>query len=292
MRVLVLGGTGMLGHKLVQRLGRRFEVWATIRGRFDDVARFGIFDRTRTISGIDVENLEAMREALGRVEPDVVINAIGIIKQHPNYRNAAKLANVNERFPHELAQIVSEKSARLISISTDCVFSGDRGNYCEADPPDPVDDYGRSKLAGEISAPLCLTIRTSMIGRELSTRTSLVEWFLANRGGRVNGYANAIYTGFPTIVLSELMAEIIVHQPALEGLYHVSSDPISKLELLRLLNKHFRAGVTIEPAYEPVIDRSLDSSLFRRSTGFLPMDWDRMICEMAQDPTPYDDWQR
>ncbi len=282
----------MLGHKLVQRLGARFDVWTTIRGTFDDVARFNIFDEERTICGVDAEDSAAVSDALRQAKPNVVINAIGLIKQRPEYKNAEILARVNGRFPHELSRMTAESGIRLICISTDCVFSGDRGNYREQDPPDPADDYGLSKLAGEVASPGCLTIRTSMVGRELDTNTSLVEWFLANRGGRVSGYANAIYTGFSTIALTNVIADLLVRHPALDGIYHVSSDPITKLELLRLVNKHFHAGVMIEPADQPTIDRSLDSARFRRATGFVPGDWDSMIREMAEDTTPYDDWHR
>jgi dTDP-4-dehydrorhamnose reductase len=180
---------------------------------------------------------------------------------------------------------------RLICISTDCVFSGRKGYYNEQDTPDPVDDYGESKLAGEITEGNCLTIRTSMIGREIASSHSLVEWFLASRGRKVNGFVNVIYSGFPTIVLAEILGDIIADHPELRGIYNVSSDPVSKFELLALINKHFDAQVDIAPDPSVVMDRSLDSSRFRSTTGFEPETWDAMIKKMAHDPTPYDEWR-
>jgi dTDP-4-dehydrorhamnose reductase len=292
MRILVFGGNGMLGHKLVQRLGGRFDVWAAIREPFAVVRHFGILDEGRTVDGIDVRNTDNIRQAIERAAPDVVINAAGIIKQVTEADDASRLLAVNSVFPHQLALLADQNHFRLISISTDCVFSGDRGSYTERDLSDASDMYGVSKFLGEVTDGDCLTIRTSIVGRELGSRHSIVEWFLSNRGGSVRGYTNAIYTGFPTVVFADILADIIENHTGLRGLYHVSSDPISKFDLLGLLNTYFDAGVSIEPFADHVIDRSLDSTLFRQATGFVPPAWDKMIEAMADDPTPYDTWSR
>ncbi|CAN5521124.1 NAD(P)-dependent oxidoreductase [soil metagenome] len=285
MRVLVIGGTGMLGHKLVQVLGPDFDVWTTIRRRFEEVERFGIFDGNTTTADIDVEDHAKLREAILRAEPDVVINAVGIIKQLETPKQ------INEVLPHKLAEFSAEFGFRLICISTDCVFSGETGNYNEADKPDATDIYGMSKARGEVTENNCLTIRTSIIGRELDTSHSLVEWFLSNRGGTVGGFTNVIYTGFPTIVLAEILLRVISDQPKLSGLFHVSSDPISKYDLLKLIDDNYRAGVNIVPTAELHNDRSLDSSKFRALTGFTPEPWAEMVRRMAADPTAYDDFR-
>ena len=282
MKILILGGTGMLGHKLVQTLGRDFETWTTIRRPFSGVDRFGIFDRDRTIDGLDVEDYDALIAAVRKVKPHMVVNAVGIVKQ------IAAPKELNSILPHKLAEMSREFGFKLISISTDCVFSGKKGNYTEIDTPDADDDYGQSKARGEVTGENCLTIRTSIIGRELDTPHSLVEWLLSNRGGKVNGFTKVIYTGFPTNVFAGIISEIISKHPALGGLYHISSDPIRKFDLLKLIDKYYDTGIEILPSEDIINDRSLDSSRFRSATGFEPTPWDEMIRQMAADPTPYE----
>jgi dTDP-4-dehydrorhamnose reductase len=291
MPILIYGANGMLGHKLVQILGARFDVWGTIRGEFAEIERFGIFDRRRTIEQIDVTDIASVRGALEIAKPDVVINAAGVIKQLPESVDSVRTLKINSVFPQRLAELSVEYGFRLITLSTDCVFSGTKGNYSEADVPDAETLYGISKLLGEVTNHNCLTIRTSIIGRELTTAHSLVEWFLNNRGGAVKGYANAIYSGFPTIVLAEILPGIIAEHPELRGVYHISSDPINKFDLLKLLNKYYQANINIEPCEDHVIDRSLDSSVFARATGFRPANWEEMIQQMVDDPTPYETWR-
>jgi dTDP-4-dehydrorhamnose reductase len=290
MRILVFGGKGMLGHKLVQTLGEKLEVWATLHGDFSEVERFGIFDRNRTIESVDVADTGAVCRAIEDVKPDVVINAVGIIKQLPAAKDADQALSINSVFPHRLAALAAKYGFRLITISTDCVFSGDRGAYSETDIPDARDLYGISKLLGEVGGVQCLTLRTSIIGRELGTGHSVVEWFLKNRGKSVNGYVNAIYTGFPTAVLARIILDLILEHPVLHGIYHVSSEPISKFDLLNLLNSHFAADARIARFEDYVVNRSLDSTRFRSATGFEPAGWEQMIGQMAADPTPYQEW--
>jgi dTDP-4-dehydrorhamnose reductase len=288
MKVLIFGGTGMLGHKLVQVLGRRFEVFATIRATFDDVERYGIFDRSRTVENIDVLSDDAVAAAIRSVSPDVVVNAVGVIKQLPEAKDEVTALGINTMFPLKLARLANDEGFRLISISTDCVFTGSKGNYTEDDAPDARDLYGLSKLLGEVAAGNCLALRTSMIGRELNSKHSLVEWFLSNRGERVDGWTKAIYSGFTTNELARIVENVIESLPDLRGLYHVSSEPVAKFELLRLLNSTFDTGVEIVPSDQVVIDRSLNSTRFREATGYTPPSWPEMVAQMAADPTPYD----
>ena len=292
MRVLIFGVNGMLGHKLYQRLGSRFDVYGTIRKDFDAVAKFGIFEKDRIIGNIDGFSSESLRRAIDEVKPDFVINAIGVIKQIPTSKDVIHALTLNSILPQRLAEFANEDGFRLITISTDCVFDGVKGNYSEAETPDARDLYGLSKLLGEINSPNALTIRTSIIGRELETGHSIVEWFLGNRGGRVKGYTRAIYTGFPTIVMAGIIADIIAERPELHGVWHVSSDPITKFDLLTMLNKQFDTGVEIEPSDEVVIDRSLNSTNFRELTGFMPISWEGLVDMIATDPTPYGSWKK
>ena len=276
----------MLGHKLVQILGSEFETFSTIRRELPAVERFGIFDRERTITNVDVTSERQVVDVIDRVRPDVVINCVGIIKQITS--TPETMVQINTVLPRKLAELSAKYHFRLILISTDCVFAGSKGNYSEADVPDADDIYGKTKLRGEVVAPNCLTIRTSMFGRELDSSHSLIEWFLSMRNQTISGFTRAIYSGFSTIVLSEIISRLIKDRADLSGLYHISSDPISKFELLELVNDAFEANVTIKPDDSLIIDRSLDSTKFRSETGFVPPTWPEMIKLMAADTTPYE----
>lgn len=292
MKILIIGGGGMLGHKLYQTLKDKFEVWITLRGKFPDYEKYEIFNKNLTFDDIDIKVFESVEYVVKKIKPEVIINAVGIIKQLPSSKNVIKTLTVNSIFPHKLVEIAGKHNAKLIQISTDCVFDGEKGNYTEEDISNATDIYGKSKNLGELTETNCLTLRTSIIGRELQTSHSLVEWFLSNRGKKIKGYSNAIYSGFPTIVLAETIANLIQNNNDLNGLYHVSSAPINKLELLNLLNKAYQAEVEIEPFEDFRIDRSLDSTKFRQETGFSPASWKEMIERMANDPTPYQKWRK
>ena len=292
MRILILGGTGMLGHKLWQVCQERFDTWVTVRSSYRRYAHYGLFRPNRVLEGVDVFDFDSVIRTLATVQPDVVINCIGIIKQIPAAKDPIISLMVNSLFPHRLAILCQATTARLIHVSTDCVFSGRKGMYTEDDVPDAEDLYGRSKLLGEVIGPGCLTLRTSIIGRELSSINGLVEWFLSNRGGHVQGYTNAIYTGFPTLILAQIIADVLEHHPDLSGLYHVSSEPISKYALLCLLHDAYQVSIEIESFPGVRVDRSLDSSRFRAVTGFVPLPWPAMVQAMATDPTPYEEWRQ
>ena len=291
MRVLILGASGMLGHKLWQVCRERFETWATVRGASGKYVAYNLFDPERLLDGVDASDFSTVVRAFDRVQPHVVVNATGIVKQSPSAKDPIASIEINALFPHRLARLCRAAGAKLVHISTDCVFSGRKGMYKENDTPDAVDLYGRSKLLGEVQDPNCLTLRTSLIGREVATAHGLVEWFLSNSGGSVRGYTNAIFSGLPTLVLSEVIAQIVDRHAHLSGLYHVSSDPISKYQLLCLVRDAFHVPILIEPFPEPSIDRSLDSSQFRTMTGYVPTPWPDMVMAMAADGTPYDSWR-
>ncbi len=291
-RVLILGASGMLGHKFYQVCAPRFETWAAVRGAAASYARYHLFEADRLLGGVDAVAPATVSAAVRSARPDVVINAAGITKQRLAARDPVASITVNALFPHQLAALCRETGARLIHLSTDCVYSGRRGMYTEDDPPDPDDLYGRSKLLGEVSGKGCLVLRTSMIGRELNSAHGLVEWFLSHRGGRVRGYTQAVFSGLPTIVLARLLADVIERHPALSGLFHVSAAPIDKCSLLRLLRDAYGAPVEIDPFPQVRVDRSLDSRRFREATGFDPPAWSALVHEMAVDSTPYEIWRR
>lgn len=289
-RLLILGGAGMLGHKLWQQLHREYETWITLRADFAAYDRYRLFEERRTIAGVDADEFDNVVRAFDVSKPEVVVNAIGVVKQLPAARDPIVSISINSLFPHRLATLCSAAGARLIHVGTDCVFSGQKGMYTEDDPPDADDLYGRSKCLGEVVESGHLTLRTSIIGREMNSRNGLVEWFLSNRGQRVKGFRRAIFSGLTTVAFADVVGTVIRNHPDLRGLYHVSSDPIDKYSLLELMRTAFRAPVDIEPADDVTVDRSLDSTRFRRATGWSPAPWTESIQGMAIDPTPYERW--
>lgn len=288
MNVLIVGGAGMLGHKLLEKMSADFNVSATVRDKFSRYRHFRIFKREKIFENVDVENENKLRKIICLAKPEVIINAVGVIKQIPTSKDVVRTLEINSIFPHRLARLSQEFDARLITFGTDCVFSGAKGNYNERDEPDALDLYGRSKNFGELTEGNSLTLRTSIIGRELLTKHSLAEWFLSNRGKKIKGYRRAVFSGFPTVILAEIVGDIIKNHENLRGLYHLSAEPINKFDLLDLLNREYKADVEIEPDANFIIDRSLDSTKFRQATGFRPQSWKRMIERMAGDNALYE----
>lgn len=285
--ILILGATGMLGHTLLQRLSTvpGFEVHGTVRSREGLSSWFDqpLIDMIR--DGIDASDIQSIAKLLNDLRPDVVINCIGVIKQLPIASDPVITIGINALFPHQLAQACRTAGARLIHISTDCVFSGRRGSYREDDFPDADDLYGRSKLLGEVTGPGAVTLRTSVIGHELKGGYGLVDWFLAQHG-TVKGYTGAIYTGFPTVELARIIAGFVIPDKDLQGLYQIASAPISKFDLLGKLARIYGVKTRIEPYDDFLCDRSLDGGRFAAKTGYRAPDWDIMLEAM------YDDYQR
>lgn len=293
MRLLVLGAGGMLGHNLCRLLRERFEVWGTFRGDPREFERYNFIPQERTIGQIDAQDQSTVRRALERVKPDAVINGIGIVKQRDEAKQAVPSIHVNALFPHQLADLCAERSVRLLQISTDCVFSGMRGNYTELDTPDPIDLYGRTKLLGELHRPGTLTLRTSIIGWQLNNYSSLLGWFASQRGLRTKGYRHAIYSGFSTAVLSNLIGDILETRKDLTGLYQVSSAPISKFDLLtRLRDALGWTDIIIDPDDQFYCDRNLIGTRFSTATGWMSPSWDEMIAGLAAEWPIYESWNK
>ena len=287
MKVLILGGSGMLGHKLWQILGDRLHTYVTLRCGFDSYSLYGLFSREHTLDRVSAEDFETIVGAVDAVRPQVVVNCIGIVKQAEAVKDPVVSIYVNSLFPHKLARLCHAKGIRLIHISTDCVFSGRKGGYSETDESDAEDLYGRTKLLGEVSGNGCLSLRTSMIGRELETSHGLLEWFLSQDGGMIHGYRRAIFSGLTTRALCDMLTVIIRQHPGLSGVYHVASEPISKFDLLMLIKQVYGLHIRIDPDETMVCDRSLDGARFRQATGLMAPAWPEMIREMHDDPTPY-----
>jgi dTDP-4-dehydrorhamnose reductase len=282
MRILILGGDGMLGHQLLRDLSRTHDVRVTLRQERSAYQTIKLFTEANSYTGVDVRVTDRLMSVFADFHPDAVINAVGVVKQRSDGLDPIPNLEINALLPHRLAAICKAIRAHLIHISTDCVFSGKSGNYKETDQPDPIDVYGHSKLLGEVIVSGCITLRTSIIGLELSRKTSLLEWFLA-QSGQAYGYKNAIFSGFTTIEMSRVVERLMVNFPSSAGIYHVSSNPISKFDLLELIRVKFGVSIDLIPDQKFHCDRSLDSSRFRREFQYTPPSWEFMVEELAKE---------
>lgn len=283
MRILILGGDGMLGHQLLRRLEPRHEVRATLRRPLADYREHGLFTPGNSLDGVDARDWPAVEAALAAAAPEAVVNCIGIVKQRDEAKAAIPSIEVNALFPHRLLAACRAAGSRLIHFSTDCVFSGRAGGYDEDALPDPVDLYGRSKLLGEVAEPPGLTLRTSIIGLELARKAGLIEWFLA-QSGTIRGFRRALYSGVTTGEMARLVERLLTRHADLAGVWHVASQPISKYDLLMSLATLLdRDDLEIQPDDDFSCDRSLDGTRFSAATGYRPPPWPAMLAELADE---------
>lgn len=283
MKILILGISGMLGSSAFQVFARSdgFDVIGTARDK--SVTDFFAADlRGKIVTGVDVLQENAMSRIFEQVNPDLVINCVGLIKQLATANDPLVVLPINSMFPHQLAALCDQHSARLIHISTDCVFDGKKGGYLETDISNASDLYGKSKFIGELSdKPHAITLRTSIIGHELNSSNGLIEWFLSQTGS-IRGFKRAIFSGLPTVELTRVIRDYVIPRPELSGLYHVSADPISKFDLLSLVAEIYGIDTKIIPDNEFVIDRSLNSELFQSVTGYRPPAWPELVRSMKK----------
>lgn len=279
MRILILGGDGMLGHQLLKYLQPRHETKVTLRQDLIAYSSTGLFDKGNSYDATDIRSFERLVEVMADFQPQAVINAVGIVKQRPDAKESIPSLEINALLPHRLAVLCKGIGARLMHLSTDCVFSGKKGNYLESDPSDAGDLYGKTKYLGEVHEANSLTLRTSIIGRELSRHTSLLDWFLAQTG-TVKGFTNAIYTGFTTLEMSRIIEKMLLEFPDASGVYQVSSEPINKYELLLLFREKLGHKIDIIPDNTFCCDRSLNSTRFRTEFNYTPPSWPAMIEEL------------
>ncbi len=291
MNVLVLGARGMLGHKMFQVLRARFpDTVGTIRGATkDELPRnIDLFQEGNVIGDFNAEDFPALENELSDLQPQVIVNCIGIIKQRPEAIAPIPNITLNALLPHKLARVCDQWGGRLIHFSTDCVFSGKRGGYSEDDPSDAEDLYGKSKFLGEVTTKNAVTLRTSMIGRELAKHKSLLEWFLSQNHKKVPGFKRALYSGVTTNHLAEVVGDVIEYHPKLSGLYQVTGQTISKYDLLCLLRDAYDLDIDVVPDEAFFCDRSMNGDKFRRATGHVCPPWPELAAQLANDPTPYD----
>jgi dTDP-4-dehydrorhamnose reductase len=287
MRVLILGASGLIGHKLWQTLVDCFDCYAVLHRAREHFAWTRLYDSDCVIDAIDLTDFTRLNGLLSDLRPDVVLNAVGVTKRHLDETAPLKAILANAALPHALADWARRHGKRVFQFSTDCVFSGASGGYTEECEPDGTDIYGRSKALGELHGPGCLTLRTSFIGRELSARTELLEWFLAKQGQTIKGFTNAIYTGVSTHFLSQVVIQLIEAYPELNGLYQLAAPPITKFYLLCLARDAYGVQVEIQPEAGVVIDRSLNGRRFTEVTGIQVPSWEEMMYELAAEDQLY-----
>lgn len=280
MKILIFGASGMLGSTLSRFLDESAscEVFATVRS--SDAKKF--FTESfadRLIAGVDVTNNDSLLSVVASVKPDVVINCIGLIKQIIDEADPLSTMQINAMLPHRLALMCQLAGARLIHVSTDCVFSGKKGNYSELDSSDATDLYGKSKFIGEVAGKNVITLRTSIIGHELTSRRALVDWFLSQQG-QVKGYTRAIFSGVPTVEFARIVRDFVLPRSELSGLYHVAAAPIAKYDLLHQIASAYGKDIAIEPDDAVDIDRSLNATLFHEATGYVAPPWQELIIRM------------
>lgn len=280
--VLVLGASGMLGNAMLRFFAGSagFSTWGTARSP----AALRLLPaelHEHVVLGVDVDHMDSLVAAFAKVRPDVVINCVGLVKQLAEAEDPLKALPINSLLPHRLNGLCLATGARLVHISTDCVFSGARGMYREDDVADAMDLYGRSKHLGEVGGQEAITLRTSIIGHELAGAHGLVDWFLSQQGP-VRGFTRAVFSGLPTVELARVIRDHVIPNRFLDGLYHVSSEPINKYELLKLVAAAYGRTNEITKDDKLVIDRSLDSSRFRTATGWHPAPWPELVSAMAE----------
>ena len=280
MKILVIGANGMIGSTVFQVLSDQSDwtVWGSVR---DDNAKrfFSITTARQIISGVNADNLSNLVKVLDQTQPDVVINCAGITKHKPEADDPLVAIPINTLMPHQLAGLCKLIGARLIHVSTDCVFSGEKGNYLETDDPDARDVYGKSKTLGELFYPHTVTLRTSTIGHELDSKYGLLDWFLS-QDRYCNGYKLAIFSGLPTVVFAEILRDLVIPNSTLSGLYHVAADPITKYNLLKLIAEIYKKTIDINIDESFKIDRSLNSFRFQQATGYVAPPWRDLITKM------------
>jgi len=281
-KILVLGASGMLGNAVLRVLAGspQLDVVGTVRSS----RSVGLLPNTlgeRLVSGVDVENSDTLVFLFSKIRPTVVVNCIGLVKKLAESDDPLQAIPVNSILPHRLARLCDAVGARLVHMSTDCVFSGKRGMYSETDFPDADDLYGRSKFLGEVDYPNAITLRTSIIGHERDGARSLINWFLSQEG-QVKGYARAVFSGFPTVEIARIIRDYVIPNPELHGVFNVSAEPINKFDLLTLVAEVYGKSIEIVSDDKLVIDRSLDSTRFRQATGFSPEPWPELIRRMHE----------
>lgn len=282
-KILILGIDGMIGHKIAQLLEQENNLFGTTRKTIGP-KKLGL--KTSNLIKKDFDKNQSLG-FLDNLNPDIIINCIGITTRRINNDNISNLEFINSRLPHYLNEWTEKNDKRLIHFSTDCVYSGKSGMYTESDNPDAIDLYGKSKAIGEINNTKALTIRTSLIGREVYNHTELFEWLYKNKSGKVYGYENVYYSGLTTIRMSKILEKIINYYPDLQGVFNISSKPITKYSLLKLINRHFKFEIQVKKDLKIKSNKVLISKKITEITDIEIPTWEDLILEFKEDCVKY-----
>ena len=281
MKILILGGDGMIGHKLAQVLSvQNHEIVISIREK-KDLTLKSISSKSKVFFNDFLK--DNILDFLVKVNPDIIINAIGVTIRRGAKKKISDTIYLNSLFPHQLSNWALAFKKRLIHFSTDCVFSGSEGSYLEDTTPDALDYYGKTKGLGEVNSKSSLTIRSSMIGPELFNKTELFEWIINNKEKEINGFSRVMYSGVTTVYMAKLVADLIDNHKNLSGIYNVASKPISKFELLHLINDNFDLGLIINDNKTVISNKTLNASKIEKEIGLQPPSWDELIFELKKD---------
>ena len=291
--VLILGGAGMLGHKLLQVFRTRSaSVACTIRGavRGSCLERVDLFRESDVVENVDATRFEQVERVLDERKPDVVINCVGVIKQRPQAQLPIPSITLNALFPHRLAAAANTRGARVLHFSTDCVFSGRKGGYTEADLSDAEEHNGKTKLLGEVVTPNALTLRTSIIGRELTGHRFSARLVSVPEPSPDKGLHAAHLLRRDDPSSRRAGRDLAEHHPTLSGLYQVTSPAITKYALLCLLREAFHLDIEVAPDSDEACDRSMVGARFDLAVSRVQPRWQDLVTQLASDPTPYNRW--
>jgi dTDP-4-dehydrorhamnose reductase len=282
MRLLILGASGLIGHKLLLKLSIDFDVYGILHKSKENYGSIKLFAGQKIIDKVDVSDFGSICGILEVINPDVILNCVGITLRKDEINDPFKAIKINALFPHQLANWAKANNKRVIHFSTDCVFNGSTGNYTENSLTTAENIYGRTKALGEINYDHTLTIRSSFIGQELFGKTELLDWFLQQDGKQIKGFTNTLYSGVSTNFMAYIVKTIILDFPKLSGLYQLATEkPISKYELLCIAKKAFEIGVEIIPDDKQVHKPTLNGSKLNDKIKIEVPSWEEMMNDIA-----------
>ena len=279
MKILILGIDGMIGHKIAQSLANDFIIVGSTRKKINN-QDIGIKKCNLVTHDFIKDNTLNL---LDNIKPNIIINCVGVTIRRGINTNKNNTELLNSKLPHKLNEWVEKNQKKLIHFSSDCVFSGEKGNYFDNSTPDADDIYGLSKSHGEVKSDNTLTIRCSIIGREIFNHTELFEWLYSMKNKKIEGYKNVIYSGVTSTWMGKTITHIIKNKIELNGIYNISSIPISKYDLLVKLSDIFNLNVDILLNSNIKSNKVLISKKFTEITGINSPNWNDLIVDFKAD---------
>ena len=273
MKILILGSSGILSKTLQLYLNKKNVDFLTISRESNN---------NKNINLKNISNFKNLEQLIFKIRPTHIINCVGITKFNNAYKNKKLTVLLNTKMPIYLSELCKLNKIYLLHISSDCVFSGKKGNYTDNSYKDAKDLYGLSKKEGEVKNKFTTTIRTSFIGPELNTKKSLLSWFLSEKKF-VRGYSKAFFSGITSLEVCRIIYNYFIKKNILQNkIINIGSRRISKFTLLTKIRKIFKKDINIVRYQNFIIDRSLDSKKFRKLTSYKMVKWDKMLLELKK----------